>query len=794
MGPEVPGQLTIWLALAMNLLSGVAFLLVARGRENFKSLGTYAYYAFLFFTTLAVADLFYLFFSHNYAFKYVYEYSQRAQAPFYILSAFWGGQEGTYLLWLFLCGLWGLVILRRGGKYTNYGMAVYATVNLFLLFLLVKLSPFALLPSPAPDGQGLNPLLQDPWMVIHPPIMFIGFAITAVPFAFAMAAMLQNDYTEWTRRAFPWVATAALFLGMGNVMGGYWAYKTLGWGGYWAWDPVENTSLIPWLISVALIHGLIVERRTGALRKSNLLLAAFLFMLVVYGTFLTRSGVLADFSVHSFTDLGVSSNLVGFMAFFAVLSVAVFSYRAAGIESNPINYNYFGKEFSLVASVAVMFVFGLIVLFWSSLPILSGWFSDKPRAAEITTYNSFAIPLTIIMAFLLTVVPMVKFTGYHLEKGLKKGLLTLGIAVVIGFGLFFLVLNTSLIFAVMFSLIAGGTGVYLFNPEFRKPLLPALILFVVAVVVSLLAGVKDYMALLFYATAAMAAVSNLIYLAGYLPSRLTVAGGPLTHFGFGVMLIGIMASSAFDSSDRLTIQRGETARSDFFGVTVGYNGMLEAMDYPNNELLLSLDEGSGPHEIRPQLYYSARMDGIMRKPYISRSLAYDLYFAPQQVEGGQEVQGLTLRKGETVKLGNLAFTFQAFEIGGHEAMGAGSMSVGARIEVAGGDSLQTIVPTLVQGTPESGGGGMVSHAAELSVGGQTYEASIAQIMADQGEIVLDIPGLVPGASTEKLILDISKKPMIALVWIGTTLILIGSLLAVYRRRSELLANGDHKQE
>jgi len=771
----------------MNVLAGGAFLMTARGKEDYRSLAVRAYYAFVFFTVLAVLDLFYLFFSHNYAFKYIYEYSERSQPFFYVLSAFWGGQEGTYLLWLFLCAMWGFMVLRRGGRYAEYGMAVYSLVNLFLLFLLVKLSPFALLPTPAPDGLGLNPLLRDPWMVIHPPIMFTGFAVTAVPFAIAMAAMIKNDYTDWVGRVFPWVAAAAVFLGLGNVMGGYWAYKTLGWGGYWAWDPVENTSMVPWLISLALIHGMIIERRTGALRKSNLLLAAFLFMLVVYGTFLTRSGVLADFSVHSFTDLGINVNLIGFMAFFAVGTVALFFYRARHIQSAPINYNYFGKDFSLVASTAVMFVFGLIVLFWSSLPILSGWFSSEPRAAEIATYNSFAIPLATLMAFLLTLSPLVKFGGYQLQNGLKKSLIALAVSLVIGFVLFYLILDTSLVFAVLFSLVVTGMTVYLFNPEFRKPLIPALAVFAVALVVALLAGVQDYLMLLFYATAAMSMVPNLVHLVSYLPDRLRFTGAPLTHFGFGLMLIGVMASSAYDFSERLVIEQGQTVTSQAYHLALGYNGMAQDVEHPNNQLLLSMDDGSGPREIRPELYYSQRMDGVMRKPYISRSLTHDIYLSPLQVEDGEASPGLSLKKGETFQHGGMTFTFRGFEIGGHDEMGASGMSVAAVIDVV--DSLQTttIRPRVIQGGEEESASGVKSEAAELNLGGKAYPVSIRQIMADQAAVVVDIPGLLSDITPPKLIIDISKKPLIMLVWIGTTLLLMGSLISVYRRLSELVA-------
>lgn len=785
MGPEVPGQLAIWLALVLNIAVGGAFLAAARGKHDFVSLGHRAYYAFAAFTALAVIDLYYLFFTHNYAFKYVYDYSERSQPFFYIVSAFWGGQEGTYLLWLAFSVICGFVLLRRAGIYRDYAMVFFSLVNLFFIFLMLKISPFALLDIPQADGMGLNPLLRDPWMVIHPPVIFVAYAMCGVPFALAMAALAKHDYSEWVKRAFPWVAGAAFFLALGNILGGYWAYKTLGWGGYWAWDPVENSSMVPWMISVAFLHGLLIERRTGAFRKSNLLLAAFLFMLVVYGTFLTRSGVLSDFSVHSFVDLGINGNLVMFMAFYLVVSMVMFFWRARSIEAAPINYNFFGKEFSLVASVIVLFLFGVIVMFWSSLPILSGWFSDKPYAAEIATYNSFALPLASLMAFLITLVPLVKFSGFQLQGGLKKSITVVAVCSLIGLGLFYLVLDTGTAFAVMFSLIVSGMIVYLFNPDFRKPLIPALIVFLGSIGVSLWLGVTDYMILLFYATAAMCAVSNVIHLASYFPNRLAKVGAPLTHFGFGVMLVGVMASSAFDSSERLAVSRGETVESEKYGFTVTYNGMMNDYDFPNNELMLVLDEGSGPFEARPQLYYSRRMDGLMRRPFISRSLGFDLYFAPQQIVEGEQQPGLVLKKGVPFQQGDMTFTLQEFEVGSHGE--GGGMTVAARIDVAHGDEVKSIVPKLIHSEGADGTPKIEREPATLEFAEHSYQATIKQILADQAMVILDIPGLTPSMKPERLILDVSKKPMISLVWVGTTLMLLGSLAAVFRRRSDLIA-------
>jgi cytochrome c-type biogenesis protein CcmF len=314
-----------------------------------------------------------------------------------------------------------------------------------------------------------------------------------------------------------------------------------------------------------------------------------------------------------------------------------------------------------------------------------------------------------------------------------------------------------------------------------------LILFVVTIVISLLAGVTDYLVLLFYATAAMAALANLIHLAGYIPGRMKFMASPLTHFGFGVMLIGVMASSAFDTSQRVSIPLGGSADADQYGVQLGYSGMVNEIDYPNNELLLSLDEGSGPREVRPQFYYSARMDGIMRRPYISRNLGYDLYLAPQQIMSGEEDQGLVMHDGDTKEVAGVKITFTGFDVVTPESgeMGGIGMSVTANLEVNNYGTISKIGPTIRQAADESGRPTMVNEPGKILVDGREYDVEIAKIFADDGTVVLNIPGLTGGAP-DQLVMDVSKKPMINMVWFGTTMILIGSILSIYRRRSELV--------
>ncbi len=783
MGSDVPGQLLIWYAFAANLVAGFAFFRAARGDIRFRSLALKSYHLFSFAAILAVAYLFYLFFSHDFTVKYVFEYSDRSLPFFYLLSAFWGGQEGTYLLWLLFSTLFGYVIIRKGGRYINNAMIVYSIVNLFFLTMLVKLSPFALLKFHAEDGAGLNPLLQDAWMVVHPPVVFIGYAAAAVPFAIAMAALIMNDYRDWVRRVFPWQVVTALMLAGGNILGGYWAYKTLGWGGYWSWDPVENSSLIPWFVSLALLHGLALERRTGALRKTNILMTALVFVLVVYGTFLTRSGVLADFSVHSFIDLGANVFLIGFLILFVVMTMVLFVPRIRSLGHVPINYNIYACEFFLFTGLLLLFIFSVIVLFWSSLPLITSLFSSTPRAADIATYNGFALPLAILFAFLLTVAP---FGGGGIAPFVPRNWkvklgVTAAIAMVVGIGVFFIVLNAGLIFSVLFIIVATGLIMYLLHPDLARRLMPAVIVLIVTSLLCVALGLRSPLYILFIAAALMSITSNAIYLVRLLPRGWRLVGGQLTHFGFGIMIIGILGSSAFGSSEQLVLAKGES--SAVYGIRVTYQGMESDINHPKNKLILILDDGGSTEEVHPELYYSQRLDGIMKKPYLRRSLFYDLYFSPQQVQDGTEQKGLRLVKGEGKRVGEYAFTFIGFVMGQHDPSQS-DLRVSAQLQVAWDGVTDTVEPALVAATMEDGSSTMMDFPARFGEDEQ-YEVTIEQILADEGAVVLSIPGLIEDEGFETLILDVSQKPVINLVWAGTTLILLGSLIAFFRRRKEL---------
>lgn len=259
--------------------------------------------------TLATVALGHALLTNNFAVAYVYDYSSREQPLVYKVSALWAGQGGSLMFWAYLlsaCGAVFVALRRRvAGELLSFSYVVLgANILFFALVAAVAANPFKLIPNLPPgmvpqDGQGLNPLLQNFWMMIHPPTLYVGYVACAVPFALGLAALLSGRLdAAWIRAARSWTLFAFAFLTLGIWLGGYWAYIELGWGGFWAWDAVENSSLMPWLVLTAFVHSIIAQERRGVFKVSNLVLIAVTFLLTIYGTFLTRSGIIQ--SVHAF--------------------------------------------------------------------------------------------------------------------------------------------------------------------------------------------------------------------------------------------------------------------------------------------------------------------------------------------------------------------------------------------------------------------------------------------------------------------------------------------------------------
>lgn len=467
--------------------------------------------------------------NHYFEYHYAYSYSDTKLPGYYLISTFWNGQEGSFLLWMFWQAVLGIVIIHTNKFWEAPAMTVFALVQAFLASMIlgvvipgleVKIgsSPFILLRDAMPDapifktqpdfvpkeGNGLNPLLQNYWMVIHPPTLFLGFAATLVPFSYCIAGLWLKKYTDWIRPALPWALFGGAVLGLGILMGGYWAYETLNFGGYWNWDPVENAVYIPWLILVAGIHTMISYKNSGTALKASVVLIISTFVLILYSTFLVRSGILGDSSVHSFTDLGLSGQLLIYLLFFLLASVILSVLRWKEIPTTDKEVSTYSREFWIFIGVTVLCLMGFQVLIPTSIPVWNsfvGLFGVEsniaPPADQVIFYSKFQLWFGIALGLLSAVGQF-----FWWKKMDKK------------------VLYNELFFPVAATLLSTVIIVNLFK------------VYHVAYALMLLAGFFTVFA-------------NGKILFSLLKSSPGLSGGAVAHIGMGLMLIGIMFSAGY---------------------------------------------------------------------------------------------------------------------------------------------------------------------------------------------------------------------------------------------------------
>jgi cytochrome c-type biogenesis protein CcmF len=349
------GNFFLVLSFTAAILSAASYFMSTKGLSedsSWKKIGRIAFSIHSLAVAGIMATLFVMLSSHYFEYQYVWQHSNLAMPMKYILSCFWEGQEGSFLLWTLWHVILGNILMRSSKNWEGPVMTIFSLVQIFLASMLLGLyfgdvhigsNPFLLmrqmpesigLPwtkipdyiSKIPlfkDGRGLNPLLQNYWMTIHPPTLFLGFASTLVPFAYAISGLWKRDLSGWQKQALPWTFFGIMILGTGILMGGAWAYESLTFGGFWAWDPVENASLVPWLTLVGAGHVMLVNRNRNISLFTTFFLSILTFILVLYSTFLTRSGILGSTSVHAFTDLAMSGQLMIYLLFFVWMSVTL---------------------------------------------------------------------------------------------------------------------------------------------------------------------------------------------------------------------------------------------------------------------------------------------------------------------------------------------------------------------------------------------------------------------------------------------------------------------------------------
>jgi cytochrome c-type biogenesis protein CcmF len=574
------GHFVLFLALGMSLYAVGAAVYGARlGREDWVASSRNAVLANLCLVTLAMFLLEYALITSDFSLRYVANNSTRGSLTRYKIAGLWGSLEGSILLWAWLQSLFSALVVAR---YSDRHQAVMPYVQavlqaicaFFLLVMTFAANPFATVFPVPPDGRGLNPLLEVTDMLVHPLLLYLGYVGFSVPFAFAMAALITGRLSEeWLKNTRRWTVVAWLFLTGGIFYGGWWSYRTLGWGGYWAWDPVENASFMPWLTGTAFIHSVMIQERKRMLKVWNLVLITLTFALVIFGTFLTRSGILG--SVHAFAEGPVGMLFLGFLALVLLFSLGLIAYRADRLKGHGELDSVVSRESAFLLNNVVLIGICFTVFLGTIFPLLT----EAVRGAKISVgmpyFNRVSVPLGMALLLLMGIGPLIAWgraSLNNLRRNFLKPMVTAAAATAL---LWFLGVRLAE------ALLAFFCG-----------------LFVVATI-----------ALEFWtATRTRAGTTGEGFLQAFAALLLRTRrryGGLIVHLGVVIAIIGITVSSIYKVEHEVTLKPGE--QIEIGPYSVRFND-LQAGEQPTHILVwanLTVSKGNtGLTELRPgQRFY-----------------------------------------------------------------------------------------------------------------------------------------------------------------------------------------------
>ena len=490
--PGEMGKFFVWLGFGTAILATV-FYLLAFYRKDHRRIwlsGARGFYIVHALSIVAVASvLYFLIFRHYFEYAYVWQYSSKDLPMKYIVSCFWAGQEGSFLVWALWQALIGLVLLRLARKWESPVMLIFSLSQVFVTSMLLGVSLFGIRIGASPfgllrhtvetiegtifampnyltmvgDGNGLNPLLENVWMTIHPPILFLGYALALVPFSYAIASFLKKDYHTWIGRALPWTLFALLMLGAGILLGGAWAYVSLTFGGFWSWDPVENSSLVPWMTLVAGLHFMLISRRQNFALLAAYTLITLSYVLVLYASFLTRSGVLADSSAHSFGDNGMTLQLLVYLLVFLAIMVVMIVVNFRKFHTSKVDI-LLSREFWMFIGALIMVLAAFQIVFTTSIPVFNSLFhtSIAPPVDRVGFYNRWQTPYALLVAGFIAFSQFLSYNSNDPGQFLKKLLIPLAAAIMVIIPLVVtgVVIQMNFIFLVVFTLFALLSSIY----------------------------------------------------------------------------------------------------------------------------------------------------------------------------------------------------------------------------------------------------------------------------------------------------------------------------------------------
>jgi len=735
-----------------------------------------------------ILTLFYILVNHYFEYHYVWQHSNTEMPMQYILSCFWEGQEGSFLLWTFWNMVLGNILIRTAKDWRAPTMTIISSVQIFLASMLLGVfvfgyklgsNPFILLRE-HPDmvnmpftqiadyvskieGRGLNPILQNYWMTIHPPTLFLGFASTLIPFAYAISGFWKKRNNEWQRPALPWAFFGVMILGTGVLMGGAWAYEALSFGGFWAWDPVENASLVPWITFVGSAHLMLINKNKGTSIKTGFILTTITFILILYSTFLTRSGILGDTSVHAFTDLGMSGQLLIYLIFYISLTGVVLFTNWRSIPSKAEEESAYSREFWMFIGALVLFISGFQIIFSTSIPVMNKIFGSElaPPADVIAHYNSWQIPFAIIVAILIGIGQYFKYKETDIKYFIRK---------------------------ILFSLIGAA---------------------IISAFVGWHLDMMNYYYFLLLFASIFAITANAYYFVRIVKGKISKGGSSIAHIGFGLILLGALISTStsevisqntsgidveklndeFSNNENIMLVKGDTLEMGDYHITYsnkrkeGVN-VLFSIDY-----LTKSDEGTytTAFTLTPLVQLNKSM-GNVAEPDTRHFLTKDIYthitYADletiEEIDDGREYKEPTkasMAIGDTTFSSNSIVILEGINTNLDKStynLSEEDIVVGARLKVLSIDNQikyaepiyiieKNIVRTIVDSIPEMG-----------------LRFAFNKIDPESGKI--DI--LISEKKSNKKDFIIMKAivfPYINILWMGAVLLILGTLIAVKQR-------------
>lgn len=649
------GNLMIIIAVVAALFAGFYYWLSAR-KEGTAALryaraANWIFGLHMLTLTMAGAILYYLIFNHRFEYQYVWKYSSLGLQVRYIIACFWAGQEGSFWVWAFWQGLVGLFIMVMLRNWRRSIMAIVSVAQFFLSSMLLGIQLFGLRIGSSPfvllrqvpenlrdgffnnpnylkeitDGLGLNPLLENPWMVTHPPVLFLGYALFLIPFAFALTGLWKKDYSGWIKPALPWVGAALITLGTGILLGGRWAYESLTFGGFWAWDPVENASLVPWLVMLAALHFMLLSLKRAQHYRISFILVFLAFLFVLYATFLTRSGILAETSVHSFSADQRFQQIVVFISLFLIIPIIGLIRNWKSIPSQE-SKELLSRDFFLFAGSIVLVLSAFQIIFATSIPVFNAVFGTNlaPPTDPVSYYNNWQLPFALMMLVLIGFTQFLTYGRNHPSAFFKM-----------------------LIFPFLVSVALSVLYAYFYQSR---------------ILLILLVGVS-----------AFAVLASLDFILRHFKKSQNLPAS-ITHIGFGVFVAAIVLSFAHDriishdaitGADNVKLIRGKPVSLGEYEVVYGHrtvrtNETFYFLDFykkqPDSTLLqkFSLSPSINRH---PQM-------GQVSNPDTRHTMFRDIYtyISHAQEADASDSEGYSLQQRTPMKLGDTLVALRSFII------------------------------------------------------------------------------------------------------------------------------------